>query len=52
VGDRLDIEFYYNGLDGYEYCLPKNIIGEDRAGLIRKVEEYCRRKGYKIAASQ
>jgi hypothetical protein len=51
VGDRVDIEFYCNGSDGYEYRLPKNIIGEDKVGLIRKVEEYCWRKGYKIAAS-
>jgi hypothetical protein len=51
VGNRVDIEFYCNGSAGYAYCLPNNIVGEDRAGLIRKVEEYCRKKGYKIATS-
>ncbi len=29
----VNIEFYYDGFDGYEYCLPKNVVGEDRADL-------------------
>ena len=51
VGVRIDVQFHYNGSSGYEYHLPENIVGEDRGGLIRKVKEYCQKKGYRIATS-
>jgi hypothetical protein len=47
-GVFIHIGFYYNGSDRYEYYLPENIADKDRANLTRKIEEYCKRKRYKI----
>jgi hypothetical protein len=46
----IQIELFYNGSDGYEYYLPENIVDEDRADLTKKVEIYCEKKRYRIAA--
>ena len=45
---HFDIDFYFNGLDGYEYYLPPNVSENDRRALVEKVEIYCRKKRYRI----
>jgi hypothetical protein len=44
----IHIEFYSNGIGGHEYHVPETVGGEDRSNLVRKIEEYCRKKRYGI----
>jgi hypothetical protein len=48
----IHIQFYYNPPNGYEYYVPENLTADERQDLIPKVEEYCRRKRYKIFKGQ
>lgn len=45
---HFDIDFYYNGSNGYEYYLPPNIADDDRRALVQKIEIYCKKKRYRI----
>ena len=48
----IHIEFCYNGLNGYRYYLPDSLAADERQDLIPKIEEYCRRKRYRIVKGQ
>lgn len=47
LGGPLHVDFYFDPPRGYVYYLPKNISGNEREELVRKLEVYLKRKRYR-----